>query len=493
MGKCSARGGNLIYGDTEITMSSCVCAGWLRQEDRWLKMSLREKTLTKIGMEELNEIDPRAATGVFLLILITIFIYADSNMLFPNYPLISSEFGINKFQMGLVSSIHIIVGAAATVFWGIVVDRFNRKTMLVVGVMTGAIPCLLTAFTKSYGQLLLVRAFTGIGLSVIIPISNALIGDYFSPKKRGVALAWFGLAMGIGTLTGVFLAGNLGEFLHWSDTQRWRLPFILSATPNLVLAPVFYFFAYVPKRGLGEPELRHTLNGEGAEVRGGSLEKVKDIFRLKTNLITFAQGVFGCVPWGILPAWLITFFIEAKGFSISSATVIYIVLGLGQIVGTLYGGYLGDWAFSKNKMGKIWTAGISILAGVPVTLLILLIPISGNGGTAPLIVVASISGLLGSVLAVGGINISSMLMDVNPPENRGTLFSIFNLTDSMGRGVGPVLGGFMALQLGLPLTMNLATVFWIPCGLLVLLLLRFTPAEMDRLRSEMRRRANQIE
>ncbi len=456
-------------------------------------MSSKKRILQKIGLEELNEIDPRATTGLILLILITIFIFADTNILFPNYPLVSKEFGINKFQMGLVSSSMIVIGAAATIFWGLAVDRFSRKVMLVIGVMAGAIPCLLTAFTKSYGQLLLARAFTGIGLSVIIPISNALIGDYFSPRKRGTALAWFGLAMGIGTLLGVFCAGNLGELLHWSDTQRWRLPFIVTSVPNFLLAPLFYFFAYDPKRGLGEPELRYNIAETGVEIRGGSLDKVKDIFELKTNLLTFAQGIFGCVPWGILPAWLITFFMESKDFSISSATIIYIVLGLGQICGTLYGGYLGDWAFSRSKRGKIWIAAIFILAGVPVTLLILLMPLSGKGGGAGLLFIASISGLLGSVLAVGGINISSILMDVNPPENRGTLFSIFNLTDSMGRGVGPVLGGFMALKLGLPLTMDLAVLFWIPCGLIVLLLLKFTPAEMDRLRSQMLERANIVQ
>jgi MFS family permease len=444
-------------------------------------------------MGELNEIDPRATTGMALLILISVFFYADSSMLFPNYPLITKEFGINKLQMGLVSSISIIVAAAATIFWGVAVDRFSRKNVLVIGVLAGSVPCLLTAFTKSYGQLLFARAFAGVGMSVIIPTTNALIGDYFSPKKRGTALAWFGLAIGIGTLLGVFFAGNLGEMLNWSDTQRWRLPFVFSATPGFLLAPLFYFFAYDPKRGLGEPELRGGLDKKEIKPEWNGLNKVKEIFSLKTNLITFSQGIVGCVPWGILPAWLITFFTESKNFSISSATIIYILLGLGQVCGTLYGGYLGDWAFSRNRTGKIWTAGIFILAGTPATLLILLIPLSGNSGTAALALMGTISALLGSVLAVGGINISSMLMDVNPPENRGTLFSISNLTDSIGRGIGPVLGGFMAIKIGLSMTMNLATLFWIPCGLLVLLLLKFTPREMERLRAEMRQRANTLQ
>jgi len=455
-------------------------------------MVMKEKLLARIGLSELNEIDPRATVGLVLLILITIFLYADTSILFPNYPLIMEEFAINKFQMGLVSSIFIVIGAAATIFWGVVSDRSSRRSLVVFGVLAGTVPCFLTAFAKSYEQLLLARAFTGTGIGVIIPISNSLIGDYFSPKKRGAALAWFGVAMALGGLLGVFFAGNLGQLLNWTDSQRWRLPFMLAAGPNLLLAPLFYFLAYEPERGLGEPELREVLKEKSLETRKGDWEKAKDIFSLRTNLLAFAQGVFGCVPWGVLPAWLITFLTENKGFSISSATVIYMLLGVGLMCGTLYGGYAGDWAFSRNKMGKIWTAGIFILAGVPITFFILLTPISGDSGIGALIFLGSASAIMGSVLSVGGINISSMLMDVNPPENRGTLFSIFNLTDSLGRGVGPVLGGFLAVNFGLLSTMNLATLCWIPCGLLVLSLLKFAPREMDQLRSEMKQRAEQI-
>ncbi len=456
-------------------------------------MKFKEKLLEKIGLGELNEIDPRATVGMVLLILVTIFLYADTSVLFPNYPLVMEEFGIDKRQMGLVSSSFIIIGAVATILWGVIADRSSRKKMLVIGVLAGDIACLLTAFAKSYEQLLVIRAFTGIGIGVIIPISNSLIGDYFSPKKRGAALSWFGVAVAFGSLLGIFLAGNLGEILHWTDSQRWRLPFILAGAPNLLLAPLFYFLAYEPERGLGEPELREALKGKSVETKKRLSEKVRTIFGLKANLVAFAQGIFGCVPWGVLPAWLITYLVENKNFSISSATIVYMFLGVGLMCGTLYGGYLGDWVFSRNRMGKIWVAGIFILLGVPVTFLILLAPLSGDSGIGSLIVIGAISALAGSVLSVGGINISSMLMDVNPPESRGMLFSIFNLTDSIGRGVGPVLGGFMAVNYGLFFTLNVATLFWIPCGLLVLSLLRFAPAEMDRLRSDMRKRAETLE
>ncbi len=49
-------------------------------------------------------------------------------------------------------------------------------------------------------------------------------------------------AFGFGTLFGMIMAGMIAG---------WRLPFILAAVPNFILAPLFYFIAEEPKRGRG--------------------------------------------------------------------------------------------------------------------------------------------------------------------------------------------------------------------------------------------------
>ena len=57
--------------------------------------------------------------------------------------------------------------------------------------------------------------------------------------------------------------------------------------------------------------------------------------------------------------------------------------------------------------------------------------------------------------------------------------SISNMTDTIGRGIGPYLGGlfiaffsFMLFPLNLNITLMIGVLFWIPCGALFLIALR---------------------
>jgi len=74
------------------------------------------------------------------------------------------------------------------------------------------------------------------------------------------------------------------------------------------------------------------------------------------------------------------------------------------------------------------------------------------------------------------------------------MMSIFTLTDSIGKGAGPLLGGIMITATGYVATMNLATSAWFLCALVFLFLM--TPqypkdaAALERLMEE---RAREME
>jgi MFS-type transporter involved in bile tolerance (Atg22 family) len=66
-----------------------------------------------------------------------------------------------------------------------------------------------------------------------------------------------------------------------------------------------------------------------------------------------------------------------------------------------------------------------------------------------------------------GVNIRAVLLNVLHPINRGTAFSLFMLTDDLGKGLGPlVVAGFIA-AFGREFAFLLSVLFWIPCGLLI--------------------------
>lgn len=220
---------------------------------------------------------------------------------------------------------------------------------------------------------------------------------------------------------------------------------------------------------------------------------VKRVVSIRTDIFAYAQGLAGTVPWGVLPAWLITFFIAAKGFELEEATVILLMFGIGVAIGFIYGGFLGDYVDKRFTNGRVWLCACTILAGVPVTLALVAWQVPSKPGFEDALV-TGIIGLVGvSIVAVAGPNIQAIICGVNLPEHRGTAFSVFNLTDKIGQGAGPALGGALIGAFGHTTAMNIAILFWIPCGLLWFPLLRHRQRDISQMHEILESHARELE
>jgi len=90
-----------------------------------------------------------------------------------------------------------------------------------------------------------------------------------------------------------------------------------------------------------------------------------------------------------------------------------------------------------------------------------------------------------------------MLLNVNEPKDRGRIFSIFNLTDSVGTGIGRFVGGSLSVALGtLGAALEVTAYFWLACGFLLMLSAWYFGIEVEALNKKMRalamERANQV-
>ncbi|WP_238375225.1 hypothetical protein [Thermosipho melanesiensis] len=75
--------------------------------------------------------------------------------------------------------------------------------------------------------------------------------------------------------------------------------------------------------------------------------------------------------------------------------------------------------------------------------------------------ILSILGFFASLLAsLTNSNVKMMLLNVNEPHDKGRIFSIFNLTDSLGTGIGKFVGGVISISLGsLVVAMKISHIF----------------------------------
>ena len=72
------------------------------------------------------------------------------------------------------------------------------------------------------------------------------------------------------------------------------------------------------------------------------------IFKIKTNLLVFLQGIFGTIPWGVFSIFMIDYFVVDKGYSKPIATLVITLVGGMALLSSLIGGFVGNKLYQKN-------------------------------------------------------------------------------------------------------------------------------------------------
>jgi len=391
--------------------------------------------------------------------------FADQNLMGPNLTLIAEDFGMadvkDQYLGGLIPLVFWLLGGAVALFIGYCTDLISRKYLFVLVVIVGEIPCLLSGFADTYIEFFIMRVLTGIGIGGIIPLTYSLLGDLYSANERIKVVTLIGLASGMGIAIGQLTAGMMG------DSFGWRLPFILFSIPNFILAVIFIITVEEPNRG--------EMDRNVQNFRISDFKDFSSLFKIKTNLLVFLQGIFGTIPWGVFSIFIIDYFVVDKGYLRPTATLVITIVGGMALISSLIGGFIGNKLFRKNPKYLPLFCGISTILGVIPTALLINAPMRTEQNDTMLLVFAICTGLL---IAMTPPNMKAILMNVNNPFSRGTVFSLYNFADDLGRGFGPfIIGNILIYHFGRNVAFNIANAFWIICGCLILLMYWTFPKE----------------
>jgi MFS family permease len=223
-----------------------------------------------------------------------------------------------------------------------------------------------------------------------------------------------------------------------------------------------------------EPD-RGQMDRNVQSFRISDFKDFSSLFKIKTNLLVFLQGIFGTIPWGVFSIFIIDYFVVEKGYLRPTATLIITIVGGMALVSSLIGGFVGNKLFRKNPKYLPLFCGISTILGVIPTALLINAPMRTDQNETMLVVFAICTGLL---IAMTPPNMKAILMNVNNPFSRGTVFSLYNFADDLGRGFGPfIIGNILIYHFGRNVAFNIANAFWIICGGLILLMYWTFPKE----------------
>ncbi|TJY41377.1 MFS transporter [Cohnella pontilimi] len=140
-----------------------------------------------------------------------------NSMLVPILPTLQRELGVSKFQSSLVISLFSVAAALVIPIAGYLSDRFNRKAVIIPGLILYGGAGILAGFGAvwhSYGTLITARAVQGIGAAATAPIAMAFVGDLYKAGTESQALGLIEAANGTGKVISPIL-GSLFALLIW--------------------------------------------------------------------------------------------------------------------------------------------------------------------------------------------------------------------------------------------------------------------------------------
>ncbi|NVN99145.1 MAG: MFS transporter [Geobacteraceae bacterium] len=383
----------------------------------------------------------RYALGLFLAV--NMLNYIDRQVLYAVFPLIKESLQLSDTSLGLLGSSFMVVYMCAAPIFGWIGDKGKRVGLAASGLGIWSLATVLAGVVSGYNQLLGARSLVGIGEASFGTVAPGIISDYFPQEKRGRILSWFYLAIPLGSALGYLLGGFIGARFGWQTA------FLMVGIPGLLFV--------IPMATLRTVEVKR----EKDVAAGGYKALLKNrsfIFNtLAMTAMTFAMGG--------MAQWMPTFLNRIHGLSVERGNLLFggitVVAG---IVGTMLGGWLGDYFQKKRADGYLLVSGWGFLSGIPA----MMVALTSSDLTTVLISIFMAELCL--FLNTGPLN--TVIVNVTRYDMRAMAFAVnIFFIHALGDAISPTLIGFLSDHWGLGKAMMstvvaiiLAALFCFICG-----------------------------
>lgn len=341
----------------------------------------------------------------------------DFMIIMPLGPQLMRLFDITPQQFSLLVASYTVTAGVAGFFAAFVIDRFDRKSALLVAYLGFALGTLACALAPTYVFLLLARSLAGAFGGVLGALILSIVSDAIPLERRakgiGAVMASFGVASVVGVPFGLFIASK----------SSWHAPFIHLGGLSLVITALIVI--YIPSMKM------HLAEGNN---RLSPFEVLRQIFgKANTRLgLTFTSllmlGHFTIIPF------FAPYMVGNIGFTDEQLTYIYLIGGLCTLVFSPWVGRMAD----KYGRLKIFTIFGSLVI-IPILVITNLTPV-------PLWLALFISAVF--FIFSNGRMVPSTTMEtaIIRPEIRGSYMSIRSAVQQLSSGLASFIAGLIILE-----------------------------------------------
>ena len=250
------------------------------------------------------------------------YLYRSVNALISDH--LSSELGIGAAELGLLTSVYLLVTALAQVPLGVMLDRYGPRRVQAALLIVAAIGALQFAIARGFWSLLIGRALIGLGVATAL-MAGIKAAVMWVPKER-LAFA-NGILLGLGRL-GAVTATAPAEIIVGSS--GWRTLFIGLATLTLASAASLWLLV---------PEAPSSRRSPDASTTAGLLAVARN--RRFWHLAPLAGLVIG-TSWALQGLWAARWLADVDGLSRGSIVSHLLAMALALSAGAFGLGWAAD-------------------------------------------------------------------------------------------------------------------------------------------------------
>ena len=352
------------------------------------------------------------------LIWLTVFIdLVGFGIIIPILPLYADRHGASPVQIGILLSSYSAMQFIFAPILGSLSDRVGRKPVLAISLFGTAVASITlgvaSALPHALWLIFAARAVDGI-TGANIATAQAYVADVTTEEKRARGMGLLGMAFGLGLVLGPAIGGLLAAI----DIS---LPFYVVGALAIGNATAMLFYLPEPERHLSVTvEARSRYSRIATAWRDDRTRLLLLVFLLSSSAFSAMEATLALL-------------LKAR-FEYSPSDTAFVFVFIGIVIAVVQGGLVGRLVEKVGERPLVVAGLVLLVAGLG----LLGVPLPPSLG-----VLLPTVALLAAGSALLTPSITALVSRRSPVGAQGASLGVAQSMNSMGRIVGPLVGGFL--------------------------------------------------